>query len=102
MKLSEGFVYGLRRIDVVHGVVQHSTVRAVSQAHGVWFECPHCHGKNPHAVVCWFVGKVSNATEPQGRWGPQGTSIENLTLSGPIQLPCGWLGTVRNGEALST
>lgn len=84
----------------------------LSEAEGVQFLCPLCFEKNngsigTHYVLCWFVGKVPDETEPKpGRWNPSGTGLDDLTFVPPgavsVQLLgecCGWHGHVANGEA---
>jgi len=61
-------------------------VDALKDAHGVWFLCPKCYTDNggsvgTHAVLCWFVGRVSDEVDPKpGRWTPTGTGLSDLTF----------------------
>ena len=61
-------------------------VDALAEADGVWFLCPKCYAQNggcvgTHAVICWFVGRVSDDVEPKpGRWTPTGTGLSDLTF----------------------
>lgn len=88
-------------------------VDTLAEADGVWFLCPKCCSENggrvgTHAVICWFVGKVSDDVDPKpGRWTPTGTDLSDLTFvpsagrSNSVLLTggCGWHGFVVNGDA---
>ena len=88
-------------------------VDALTVADGVWFLCPKCYAQNggcvgTHAVICWFVGKVSDDVAPKpGRWTPTGTGLSDLTFvpsagrshSVLLTAGCGWHGFVVNGDA---
>lgn len=87
-------------------------VDTLAEAHGVWFLCPKCYAANggavgTHAVICWFVGKVSDNVDPKpGRWTPIGTGLHDLTFvpsagrSHSVLLTggCGWHGFVEQGN----
>lgn len=89
------------------------SVDALAEADGVWFLCPKCFVTNggsvgTHAVICWFVGKVSDDVDPKpGRWTPTGTSLHDLTFvpsvgrSHSVLLTgeCAWHGFVVAGCA---
>ena len=61
-------------------------VDTLAEADGVWFLCPKCFAQNggpvgTHAVICWFVGKVPDDTDPKpGRWTPTGAGLHDLTF----------------------
>jgi hypothetical protein len=93
-------------------------VATLAEADGVEFLCPLCFAKNKgkvgtHVVICWFVGKVPDDADPgPGRWTPEGTGIDDLTLSPSVNLDihtpeyykehpkaCRWHGWVKNGDA---
>lgn len=76
----------------------------VSEAHGVMFECPSCHG---HQILVWFKDRPSlpASREPLPRWTASGEGISDLSLSPSINLDnpnstgCRWHGWVKNGDA---
>lgn len=81
---------------------------AVSEAHGVIFDCPGCNGG--HSVLVWFRDRpVPSTEEPSSaRWEASGSTIDDLTLSPSINLDtesariaktCCWHGWVKNGDA---
>lgn len=88
-------------------------VDTLAEADGVWFLCPKCFVENSgpvgtHAVLCWFVGKVSDDVDPKpGRWTPTGNGLSDLTFvpsagrSHSVLLigGCLWHGFVVNGSA---
>ena len=83
-------------------------VNSLSDAHGVLFECPKCHGTGrDHSIICWFERRVPDSAAPKpGRWVPQGTSLDDLSFvpgqhSHSVLLleGCRWHGFVKNGEA---
>lgn len=61
-----------------------------AEADGVFFLCPKCFETNgnsnvgTHGCICWFRGRVPDSQTPgPGRWNPQGTSIDDLSLVPP-------------------
>lgn len=82
-----------------------------AEADGIMFLCPKCFVENngsvgTHSVICWFVGKVPDETNPKpGRWHPFGTGINDLTFGGPgsysvlLTSGCNWHGFIVNGIA---
>ena len=88
-------------------------VDTLAEADGVWFLCPKCFADNggtigTHAVICWFVGRVSDDVDPKpGRWTPTGTGLGDLTFvpspgrSHSVLLTggCRWHGFLADGVA---
>lgn len=88
-------------------------VDTLAEADGVWLLCPKCFVDNSgsigtHAVICWFVDKVSDDVDPKpGRWTPTGTGLVDLTFvpspgrSHSVLLTggCRWHGFVADGAA---
>ncbi|MCK9463812.1 MAG: hypothetical protein M0R80_29695 [Proteobacteria bacterium] len=97
---------------------------SIEKAQGVMFQCPKCaEGKEifeedgkkgvcgAHYVMCWFANprnapRVSDNLEPKpGRWYYEGTSLEDLTFTGPgaysilLTSGCCWHGFIKNGDA---
>ncbi len=80
------------------------------EADGLEFLCPKCFRANngpvgTHAVICWKPHVPQTISPVPGRWGHQGTSLEDITLvagSSSIQLigGCEWHGYVRNGDVV--
>lgn len=73
--------------------IESKTVRryvdSLADAQGVLFLCPKCYVANggavgTHSVMCWFDGReVPDDEVPgPGRWTPQGTGLDDLTLQG--------------------
>lgn len=64
-------------------------VDMVAEADGVFFLCPKCFAANgnsnvgTHGVRCWFKGVPDSYVPGPGRWNPQGTSIDDLSLVPP-------------------
>jgi len=78
-------------------------VDSLTEAQGVCFECPQCHG---HSVLIWFRerGVPAGKTPGPGRWMASGTGLDDLTLSPSINLTgpgCGWHGFVNGGQVTS-
>jgi hypothetical protein len=99
--------------------------RIVDGVQGLQFQCPKCAiGCEPgeengrrfvrgaHYVLCWFTNSRNTPNVPAdafplpGRWTFEGTSIDDITFTGPgaasvlITGPgCGWHGFIRSGEA---
>jgi hypothetical protein len=96
----------------------------IAEAQGVMFQCPKCAIGKPtggnqhrrfvrgaHYVICWFrnprnAQPVPDSADPKpGRWYFTGTSIDDLTFTGPGAMSvlltggCGWHGFVTNGNA---
>lgn len=107
-------------------------VNVVDGVQGINFQCPKCAqtcddgGVEPdaawcaaklegrsfvrgaHYVLCWFTNpvnapRVPDSADPKpGRWPFEGTSIDDVTLTGSVFLTeprCGWHGHITNGEA---
>jgi hypothetical protein len=99
------------RYEERDGHIYHVHVDKLEEADGILFLCPKCFVENAgnlgtHAVICWFVGKVSGDVHPRpGRWVPSGTSYEDLTFVGPaaasvlLTAGCNWHGFVKQGSA---
>lgn len=67
-----------------------ATGLSLAEADGVFFLCPKCFAANgnsnvgTHGCICWFKGRVPDSQIPgPGRWNPQGTSIDDLSLVPP-------------------
>lgn len=88
-------------------------VDTLAEADGVMFLCPKCFADNggpvgTHAVICWFVGKVTDDVDPKpGRWTPTGTDLSDLSFvpsagrSHSVLLTggCRWHGFLTDGNA---
>lgn len=101
MKLTDGFVLKLLKHQAGGW---REDVPTLAEADGLLFACPKCtDAGNPHAVVCWFAGRVPDDVSPgPGRWTPSGSGLTDLTLTPSVWLRgegCGWHGYVRDGEA---
>jgi hypothetical protein len=104
-----GAFFLIRKTDKLYKLT-----KKLKEADGVEFLCPKCFQANSgpvgtHMVICWFVGKVPDDVNPKpGRWVPEGTGLDDLTLNA---LPgkgrsvlltgegCGWHGYVTDGVA---
>lgn len=82
----------------------------LANAQGVMFLCPACFATNggkvgTHRVLSWFRGRgVPDDAKPgPGRWEPEGSDLNDLTLRPSIDLSigdgCKWHGFVTSGSA---
>lgn len=77
----------------------------IKKAQGLYFLCPkpECRKAGGHGYTLLFNGcGVPEKLNPPGRWTPIGQSMEDLALLEIIRGKCGWRGTIRGGEIVST
>ena len=78
-------------------------VHRVEDAQGVFFDCPCGSG---HMIGIWFARPDvlppagEGAPPNEKRWFHTGTSLDNLSLSPSISLPC-WHGYITDGRVLN-
>lgn len=124
MRLTDLDARFLGRYRVEDGHACYSEVDSLDEAQGVIFQCPKCaagceRGEEDgrrfaigaHSVLCWFANprtgvRVPDDADPKpGRWYAAGTSLDDLTFTGPgacsvlLTSGCGWHGFVSNGDA---
>jgi len=88
---------------------------ALSEAQGIWFDCPKCTVTNggpigTHKVRCFFPDRgvpenigLNKEGKPV-RWAVSGRDFTDLTLRPSIFLQggrCGWHGFITDGEVTS-
>lgn len=78
-----------KRLEQVAGQIYLRGVPTIAEAQGIIFLCPVCwtNNKGPigtHSIMCWSKARgIPDEIWPNhGRWGLNGTSFDDLTLSG--------------------